>query len=95
MNLASHQEKGEDRRPILKKLRAALPRSFRGQHGKKMACARGNWDPREEQHPFRPNPNGFGDRTTTSRRLLTGAEVRRSFISISDRQQNILSRELH
>ena len=35
------QEKREDRRPILKKLRVALLRSFRGQHGKKMVCARG------------------------------------------------------
>ena len=26
--------------------------------------ARGNWDLREGQQPFRPNPNGFGDRTT-------------------------------
>ena len=45
MNVAAHQEKekdektdekkaGEDR-PILKRLRAALLRSFRGQHGKK------------------------------------------------------------
>ena len=30
--------------------------------------ARGNWDPREGQQPFRPNPNGAGDRTTTLRR---------------------------
>ena len=29
------QEKREDRQPILKKLRDALLRSFRGQHGKK------------------------------------------------------------
>ena len=35
--------------------------------------ARGNWDPREVQQPFRPNPNGVGDRTTTLRRLLIGA----------------------
>ena len=33
------QGKEEDRRPILKKLRAALLRSFRGQHGEKMICA--------------------------------------------------------
>ena len=31
--------------------------------------AQGNWDPREGQQPFRPNPNRFGDRTTTLRRL--------------------------
>ena len=35
--------------------------------------ARGNWDPRKGQQPFRPNPNGVGDRTTTLRRLLIGA----------------------
>ena len=45
-----------------------------GQHSEKMkGSARGNWDPREDQRPFRPNPNGFGDRTTTLRRLLIGA----------------------
>ena len=31
----------KDRRPILKKLCANLLRSLRGQHGKKMVCARG------------------------------------------------------
>ena len=40
-----------------------------------MGSARGNWDPREGQQPFRPNPNGAGDRTTTLRRLLIGAAV--------------------
>ena len=35
--------------------------------------ARGNWDPREGQLPFRPNPNGVGHRTTTLRRLLIDA----------------------
>ena len=58
----------------MKKLCAALLRSFRGQHSEKMkGSARGNWDPREVQQPFRPNPNGVGDRTTTLRRLLIGA----------------------
>ena len=70
------QEKREDRRPILRKLRAALPQAFRGQHGEKMkGSARDNWDPREGQEPFRPNPNRVGDRTTTLRRLLIGAPV--------------------
>ena len=32
--------------------------------------ARCNWDLRKGQQPFRLNPNGFGDRTTTLRRLL-------------------------
>ena len=34
------QEKREDRRSILKKLRAAFLRSFRGQHGEKMIGVR-------------------------------------------------------
>ena len=49
MNVATHQEKdektfkrkaGEDR-PILKRLRATLLRSFRGLHGEKMVWVRG------------------------------------------------------
>ena len=50
MNIAAHQEteknektgkrKAEDR-PILKRLRATLLRSFRGLHGEKMVCVRG------------------------------------------------------
>ena len=76
------QEKRENRRPILKKLCAALLRSFRGKHSEKMkGCARGNWDPREGQQPFRPNPNGVGDRTTTLRRLLIGAVASPSYNS--------------
>ena len=35
------QENGEDRQPILKRLRAALLRLFRGQHGEKMVCVVG------------------------------------------------------
>ena len=42
---------------------------------KQKGSARGNWDPQEGQQPFRPNPNGAGDRTTTLRRLLIGAEI--------------------
>ena len=34
------QEEGEDRRPILEKLCAALLRLFRGKHGEKMICGR-------------------------------------------------------
>ena len=66
MNVTAHQEKKrneetktgkkrerENSRPILKKLCAALLRSFRGQHSEKMkGCARCNWDPREVQQPF-------------------------------------------
>ena len=51
MNVATHQEKeknektvkrkaGKDR-PILKRLRATLLRSFRGPHSEKMVCVRG------------------------------------------------------
>ena len=42
---------------------------------KQKGSARGNWDLWESQQPFRPNPNGVGDRTTTLRRRLIGAEV--------------------
>ena len=53
-----------------------------GQHSEKIkGRARGDWDPREGQQPFRPNPNGVGDRTTTLRRLLIGAELTFQFIS--------------
>ena len=68
------QRKREKRQPILKKLCAALLRSFRGQHSEKMkGITRGNWDPREGQLPFRPNPNGVRDRTTTLRWLFIDA----------------------
>ena len=30
----------------------------------------GNWDLREDQQPFQPDPNGIGDCTITLRRLL-------------------------
>ena len=64
----------ENRRPILRMLRAALLRSFRGKHSEKIkGSTRGNWDPREVQPPFRPNPNEVGNYTTTLRRLLIGA----------------------
>ena len=70
------EKRRKSRRPILRKLCATLLRPFRGQHSEKMkGSARGNWDPREVQQPFRPNPNGVGDRTTTLRRLLIGADI--------------------
>ena len=69
------KRKRENKRPILKKLCTALLRSFRGQHSEKMkGSARGNWDPQEGQQLFRPNPNGFLDRTTTLRQLLIGPD---------------------
>ena len=71
------QGKGKDRRPILKKLPAALLRSFRRatrqKNGLCEESARVNWNPKEGQQPFRPNSNGVGDCTTTWRRLLIGA----------------------
>ena len=68
------KRKRESSQPFLKKLCAALLRSFRGQHSKKMKrSAWGNWDLQKGQQPFGPNPNGVGDRTTTLRRLLIGA----------------------
>ena len=89
MNVTAHQEKkkdgepktgkrkaGEGRRQAidLKNLCAALLRSFMGQQGEEMeGSSRGSWDPREGQQPYRPNPNGVGNRTTTSRRVLIGA----------------------
>ena len=75
------QENRENRRPILKKSCAALLRSFRGQHSEIMkGSAQGNWDLREGQQPFRPNPNGVWDRTTTLRRLLIGAVYHTSYL---------------
>ena len=60
----------------MKKLCAALLRSFRGQHSEKMKeSARGNWDPQEGQQPFRPNPNGVADRITTLRRRLIAVKL--------------------
>ena len=74
------KRKTENRRPILRKLYAALLRLFKMQHSEKMnRSAQSNWDSRESQQPFRPNPNGVGDRTTTLRGLLIGAE---NFISL-------------
>ena len=89
MNVTAHQEKKkkketktgkkragkrENRRPILRKLCASLLRLFRGKHTEKVkGSAWGNWDPREVQQPFRPNPSRVGDRTTTLRWLLIDA----------------------
>ena len=49
MNVPTHQEKDEktfkrkarEDRPVFKRLRATLLRSFRGLHGEKMVCVRG------------------------------------------------------
>ena len=49
--------------------------------------AEGNWDPREGQQLFRPNPNGVGDRTTTLKWLLIGAVQFCSFYILYIRQK--------
>ena len=71
------RERKGDRRPISKRLHAALWRSFRGHHGEKNGLseesARGDWDLRKDQQPFQPNPNEDGDQTTTLRQLLRSA----------------------
>ena len=71
------RQKREARRTILKKLRAALLRSYRRQHGKKMVCVKGvPWVTGtlgKANSYFEPNPNGVGDCTTTLRRLFIGA----------------------
>ena len=62
----------------LKKLRPAFLRSFREQLSEKNGLCegspQGNWDLQETQRPFPPNPNGVRNRTTTLRRLLSGAD---------------------
>ena len=61
------KRKRENRRPILRKLCAALLRS---EITKNEERGRDNWDPRKVQQLFRPHPNGVGDCITTLRRLL-------------------------
>ena len=89
MNVAAHQEKkknentgkrraGEERRQADFKEAACYPSAVvqgaaRRKNGLCEGSARGNWDPREGQQPFQPNPNGVGDRTTMLRWLLIGA----------------------
>ena len=70
------RQKGEDKRPILKRLSAALLRSFRGSTAKKgfvWGSAQGNWDSSEKPTAISIQPNGVGEGTTTLRRLLIGA----------------------
>ena len=58
------QEKREDRRPILKRLRATFLRSFRGENGKKVACVRGvpgvTGTLGKSNSHFDPTPTGLG-----------------------------------
>ena len=51
-----------------------LPNPFRGMGAWRKTMEPQYWDPRKGQQPFRPHPNGAGDRTTTLRRLLVGAD---------------------
>ena len=50
-----------------------MRRRARERQEKRKDSARGNCDPREGQQPFKHNPNGVGDRTTTLRWLLIRA----------------------
>ena len=86
MNVAAHQEKenkkagkreaGEERKQLIdfketaRCPSAVVQRAARQNNGFCEGCSRGNWDPHEGQQPFRPKPNGVGDRTPTLRRLL-------------------------
>ena len=70
------KQKREDRRPILKKLRAALLRSFWEQHDEKMFCVggvHGVTGTLGSPTAILIQTNGFGGRTTTLTRLLIGA----------------------
>ena len=85
MNITAHQEneetrtgkrKAEERKQAIDFEEAVCCPSavVQGAAQRKMkGSTRGNWDPRKGQQPFRPNPNGVGDRSTTLRRLLIGA----------------------
>ena len=101
MNVTAHQQKEETKkgkRGAAEKKKKKQAADFKeamccpstvvqGQHSEKMkGSARGNWHPREVQQPFRPNPNGAGDRTTTLKRLLNGAEIFKSFVTTSSQR---------
>ena len=74
MNVATHQEKDEKtvkRKAGVKRrhadfkaaacyFSAVVQGAARRKNGLCEGSARGNWDPREGQQPFRPNPNGSG-----------------------------------
>ena len=49
---------------------AAVQGAARRKNGLCEGSARGNWDPREVQQPFRLNSSGAGNHTITLRRLL-------------------------
>ena len=106
MNVSAHQEKdektdkrkaGEERRQEtdFKEAECCSSAVIQGAAWRKMVCVggsfRGNWDPREDQQSFRPNPNGVGDRTTTLRRLLIGAVQFCSLYILCIRQKSRIS----
>ena len=89
MNIPAHQEKTaneqtgskrkekiENNPPILERPRAALLRSFREQRGEKVDCMRGVFGTTGTFEKANSNfdPNKVGNRTTTLRRLLIGAD---------------------
>ena len=103
MNVAAHQEEkneetktgkreaGKERRQTTDfKAACCLAAVVQGQHGKKMVCVRGNWYPWKGQQPFRPKLNGVGDRTTTLRRLLIGADASTLPLLLDKKQLNRL-----
>ena len=85
MNVVVHQEKKNEKtgrrreKTVGQFQRGCVPSCGRLEHREKNgSCegsARGNWDPRKGQKPFRLNPNGVGDHTTTLRRMLIGAGI--------------------
>ena len=74
---AREKQKGEDRRSISKRAAccpfAVVQGAAQRKNGLCEGSARGNGNPREGQHPFRPNSNGVGDHTNTLRLQLINA----------------------
>ena len=74
-------EDGQEREKTGNRFQRSCVLPFCGRSGESTAkrwfkgSARGNLDPREGQKPFRPNPNGVGDRTSTLRRPLIGTGI--------------------
>ena len=65
-------------------LKAIMPHFNRASRTPQKGSARGTWDPRKGQQPFRPNPNGVGDRNTTLKRLLIGASFARLSLPLTE-----------
>ena len=62
---------------------AVVQGAARRKNGLRKGSALGNWDPREDQQPFRPNPNGVEDCTTMLRWLLIGAGFKLNRFKVS------------